>query len=80
MGESAIFRVNGSEGSGYLAIPSSGKGDPVIVIQEWWGLVGHIKSLVDRFAAAGEFRARCNRRFLYGWFTFDLERHTLRPD
>jgi carboxymethylenebutenolidase len=23
------------------------------VIQEWWGLVGHIKNVCDRFAAAG---------------------------
>ena len=25
----------------------------VIVVQEWWGLVEHIKDLADRFAAAG---------------------------
>jgi carboxymethylenebutenolidase len=25
----------------------------VIVIQEWWGLVSHIKEVVERFAAAG---------------------------
>lgn len=25
----------------------------VIVIQEWWGLVGHITSVADRLAAAG---------------------------
>jgi carboxymethylenebutenolidase len=25
----------------------------VVVIQEWWGLVGHIKSVCDRFAAEG---------------------------
>jgi carboxymethylenebutenolidase len=25
----------------------------VLVIQEWWGLVGHIKSVCDRFAAEG---------------------------
>jgi carboxymethylenebutenolidase len=25
----------------------------VIVIQEWWGLVGHIKDVADRFAGAG---------------------------
>lgn len=28
-------------------------GPGVIVIQEWWGLVGHIRNLVDRFAEAG---------------------------
>ena len=30
-------------GHGYLALPASGKGPGVIVIQEWWGLVDHIK-------------------------------------
>jgi carboxymethylenebutenolidase len=40
-------------GSGYLAVPSSGKGPGVIVIQEWWGLVDHIKDVCDRFAAEG---------------------------
>lgn len=38
---------------GYLALPETHKGAGVIIIQEWWGLVGHIKSVVDRFAAAG---------------------------
>lgn len=40
-------------GVGYLAVPASGSGPGVIVIQEWWGLVPHIKSVADRFAAAG---------------------------
>ena len=39
--------------SGYLATPVSGSGPGVVVIQEWWGLVDHIKSVADRFAAAG---------------------------
>jgi carboxymethylenebutenolidase len=40
---------------GYLATPPGGqaKGKGVIVIQEWWGLVGHIKNVADRFAAEG---------------------------
>lgn len=38
---------------GLLAVPDSGSGPGVIVIQEWWGLVPHIESVVDRFAAAG---------------------------
>ena len=50
MGESVLFASNGSMGSGYLA---DGRGPGVIVIQEWWGLVPHIKDVVDRFAAAG---------------------------
>jgi carboxymethylenebutenolidase len=38
---------------GYLAIPEAGSGPAVVVVQEWWGLVGHIKDVVDRFAAEG---------------------------
>jgi len=40
---------------GYLAAPESGSGPGVIVIQEWWGLVAHIKDVADRFAAVGYF-------------------------
>ena len=47
------FPSNGSTTHGYLATPASGKGPGVLVIQEWWGLVGHIKSVCDRFAAEG---------------------------
>lgn len=38
---------------GYLSLPESGTGPGIVVIQEWWGLVDHIKDLADRFAAAG---------------------------
>ena len=38
---------------GYLAPSATGKGPGIIVIQEWWGLVPHIKDVADRFAAAG---------------------------
>lgn len=38
---------------GYLAVPEAGQGPGVIVLQEWWGLVPHIQSVADRFAAAG---------------------------
>ncbi|MGG6296181.1 dienelactone hydrolase family protein [Leptolyngbya sp. AN02str] len=38
---------------GYLATPASGTGPGVIVLQEWWGLVPHIKDVADRFAEAG---------------------------
>ncbi|MBD2259590.1 dienelactone hydrolase family protein [Pseudanabaena sp. FACHB-2040] len=40
-------------GLGYLALPEAGSGAGVIVLQEWWGLVPHIKSVADRFAQAG---------------------------
>lgn len=49
------FDGNGQDYQGYLAESESGSGSGpgVIVIQEWWGLVGHIKSVADRFAEAG---------------------------
>ncbi|HCT78743.1 MAG TPA: dienelactone hydrolase [Micromonosporaceae bacterium] len=53
MGELVSYASNGGTSEGYLALPSSGSGRAVIVIQEWWGLVPHIKSVVDRFAEAG---------------------------
>jgi len=53
MGESITYQSGNLEGSGYLALPEIGSGAAVIVIQEWWGLVPHIKSVADRFAAAG---------------------------
>ncbi len=37
----------------YLSLPKQGQGPGVIVIQEWWGLVPHIKDVCDRFAAEG---------------------------
>lgn len=52
-GEMVDYPSNGGRTNGYLAIPASGKGNGVIVLQEWWGLVPHIKDICDRFAAAG---------------------------
>ena len=52
-GKMVDFPSNGSTTHGYLATPASGKGPGILVIQEWWGLVGHIKSVADRFAAEG---------------------------
>jgi carboxymethylenebutenolidase len=53
MGEMIEFPSNGSTGQGYLAVPPSGAGPGVIVIQEWWGLVPHIEDVCERFAAEG---------------------------
>ena len=53
MGEMIEFASNGSRAGGYLAAPEGGSGPGVIVIQEWWGLVDHIKDVCDRFATAG---------------------------
>lgn len=52
-GEMVKFRSNGGTCDGYLATPESGSGPGVVVLQEWWGLVDHIKDVCDRFADAG---------------------------
>jgi len=52
-GEMVEFQSNGGTASGYISRPASGDGIGVIVIQEWWGLVPHIKEVCDRFAAEG---------------------------
>jgi carboxymethylenebutenolidase len=53
VGEIIQFTSNGGTAPGYLAVPASGAGPGVIVIQEWWGLVPHIEDVCDRFAAEG---------------------------
>lgn len=53
MGMMVSYKHNGFAGQGYLAVPEHGKAPAVLVIQEWWGLVGHITDIVDRFASAG---------------------------
>ncbi|MBI3963169.1 MAG: dienelactone hydrolase family protein [Deinococcus sp.] len=52
-GQMVQFPSNGGTTSGYLSLPASGKGPGVVVIQEWWGLVPHIKDIADRLAGAG---------------------------
>jgi carboxymethylenebutenolidase len=53
-GEMTTFPNDTTEVSGYLAKPEgSGPFPGVIVIQEWWGLVPHIKDVADRFAGEG---------------------------
>lgn len=47
------FESNGGTAQGYLATPEGGGGPGVVVIQEWWGLVPHIKDVADRFAREG---------------------------
>lgn len=53
MGEMVTFASNGDEAAGYLALPDSGSGAGVVLLQEWWGLVPHIKDLADRLAGEG---------------------------
>jgi carboxymethylenebutenolidase len=53
VGEIVEFASNGGTATGYLATPEGGGGLPLVVIQEWWGLVPHIEELSDRFAGEG---------------------------
>jgi len=52
MGQIVHFQTNGKEAAGYLALPKT-SGPAVVVIQEWWGLVPHIRNVADRFATEG---------------------------
>jgi carboxymethylenebutenolidase len=47
------FQSNGGTAPGYLAIPESGSGPGVIVLQEWWGMDDSVKAYADRFAEEG---------------------------
>lgn len=52
--EMITFPSNGHMTPGYLTRPNDGKAYPgVVVLQEWWGLVPHIKEVADRLARAG---------------------------
>ena len=53
VGEMVSFASNGDTAHGYLALPASGTGPGVMVVQEWWGLVPQIKKVCDRLAADG---------------------------
>ncbi|MEI6361113.1 MAG: dienelactone hydrolase family protein [Actinomycetes bacterium] len=47
------IEINGEDVPGIIALPASGSGPGVIVIQEWWGLVAHVQHLVQRLADEG---------------------------
>ncbi|MDQ4501519.1 dienelactone hydrolase family protein [Sinomonas sp. ASV322] len=51
--QNVTFESAGREAHGYLALPPAGSGPGVIVIEEWWGLVDHIRDVADRLAAEG---------------------------
>jgi len=52
-GTMVSFPANGGTANGYLSLPPGGQGPGLLVLQEWWGLVDHIKAVADRFAEAG---------------------------
>ncbi|WP_437676530.1 dienelactone hydrolase family protein [Sorangium sp. So ce131] len=55
MSEKVSFPAkNGSSATGEIVWPKQGgKAPAVVLIQEWWGLNDHIRSLLDRLGAAG---------------------------
>lgn len=46
------FASTAGEASGYLVTPGSAR-PGLVVLQEWWGLVPHVKDVAGRFAAQG---------------------------
>lgn len=52
-GREIEFQSDGERVRGYLATPAGGRGPGVLVLQEWWGLVPHVKDVCDRFAREG---------------------------
>lgn len=52
IGRMVTFGAGAGRAEGFVARPGPGK-PGVIVIQEWWGLVAHVRSLVQRFASLG---------------------------
>lgn len=51
--EQVTIEIRGEHVPAVLALPASGRGAGVIVVQEWWGLVPHIRDVVQRFADEG---------------------------
>ncbi|MBA3807798.1 MAG: dienelactone hydrolase family protein [Solirubrobacterales bacterium] len=47
------FPTSAGRSPGYLAVPAEERGPATIVMQEWWGLDEHIRSICDRLAAEG---------------------------
>jgi carboxymethylenebutenolidase len=47
------FPTSAGSAPGYLAVPASEHGPATIVLQEWWGLDEHVRSICDRLAAEG---------------------------
>ncbi len=47
------YTVGSKTMQGYISLPPSGFGPGLLVIQEWWGLVEHIRNMADRYAKHG---------------------------
>jgi len=53
MSETVSFPSNGDSAGGHLALPASGSGPGVLVLQEWWGLNDQIRGVADTLASEG---------------------------
>ncbi|WP_052849672.1 dienelactone hydrolase family protein [Streptomyces avicenniae] len=51
--QNVTFPSAGATAHGHLALPPSGSGPGLLVIQEWWGLTDHVADVTDRFAHEG---------------------------
>ena len=47
------FPTSAGTSPGYLAAPAAGRGPATIVLQEWWGVDEHVRSICDRLAGEG---------------------------
>jgi carboxymethylenebutenolidase len=47
------MKMSQTHPDGYLAVPSTGKGNGVLVLHAWWGLNDTIKAFCERLAEAG---------------------------
>jgi carboxymethylenebutenolidase len=52
-GREIEFASDAAQVRAYLALPARASGPGVLVLQEWWGLVDHIRDVCDRLARAG---------------------------
>lgn len=53
---SAYIRINSHDGqqfNAYLALPPTGRGPGLVVLQEIWGVNAHIRAVADQYAADG---------------------------
>jgi carboxymethylenebutenolidase len=53
MGENIEFHGDSNDAGGYLALPGSGHGPGLVLVQEWWGIDPALKATADRLAGAG---------------------------
>lgn len=47
------FETANGRTTAFVAMPDEDTGPPVLLIQEWWGVNGHIKDIAGRYADAG---------------------------